>query len=99
MKKTKQQKVDLKQKNVKSSSSKVRNDKQSSKVDYTHPWLIATLKGHSDQVTSFDMSPNGKYLVSCGTGRCNTETACETYCFIQFQKANTLPIKNVCWKL
>ncbi|KAJ8965114.1 hypothetical protein NQ314_004339 [Rhamnusium bicolor] len=39
-----------------------RNEKQS----YRHPWLRASLKGHTGSILDMDYSSNGKYLTSCG---------------------------------
>ncbi|XP_033113521.1 transducin beta-like protein 2 [Anneissia japonica] len=36
---------------------------------FTHPYLAATLKGHSDNVVDLDFSINGKYLASCAEDR------------------------------
>ncbi|CAG9767198.1 unnamed protein product [Ceutorhynchus assimilis] len=36
---------------------------------FNHPWLLATLKGHTGRVLDMDFSANGKYLVSCGDDR------------------------------
>lgn len=36
--------------------------------NYDHPWLMTTLKGHTDQVYDIDFSSNGKYLASCSEG-------------------------------
>ena len=33
--------------------------------NYTHPWLVANLKGHSGRVLDVDFSANGKHLATC----------------------------------
>ncbi|XP_023232958.1 RNA exonuclease 1 homolog isoform X1 [Centruroides sculpturatus] len=38
------------------------------KAQFTHPWLITTLKGHSGNILDMDYSNNGKYLISCDEG-------------------------------
>lgn len=38
------------------------------KHNYTHPWLLTSLKGHTGQVYDMDFSSNGKYLASCADG-------------------------------
>ena len=37
-------------------------------IPFTHKWLAASLKAHSDKITGIDFSSNGKYLISCGLG-------------------------------
>jgi len=39
-----------------------------SKQNYSHPWLLTTLKGHTAQILDMDLSPNGKYLATCAEG-------------------------------
>ncbi|XP_023232960.1 transducin beta-like protein 2 isoform X2 [Centruroides sculpturatus] len=39
------------------------------KAQFTHPWLITTLKGHSGNILDMDYSNNGKYLISCDEER------------------------------
>ncbi|VDP16777.1 unnamed protein product [Soboliphyme baturini] len=36
---------------------------------YTHPWLAGSLKGHLSRVLDFDLSPNGKHLMTCSEDR------------------------------
>lgn len=36
--------------------------------EFTHPWLIGALKGHTDLVLDIDFSSNNKYLASCAQG-------------------------------
>ena len=45
-------------------SQKKGNNKHSNKekATFSHKWLVASLKGHCDVVTSMDLSSNGKYL-------------------------------------
>lgn len=38
------------------------------KDTYSHPWLIASLKGHSGEISDLDFSSNGKQLASCAEG-------------------------------
>lgn len=42
---------------------------KSSQHSFTHPLLVATLKGHNGNVTCLDFSTNGKYLISCADDR------------------------------
>lgn len=42
---------------------------RSDKHNYTHPWLLASLKGHTGQVLDMDFSSNGKYLATCAEDR------------------------------
>lgn len=39
------------------------------KDNYSHPWLIASLKGHSGEILDLDFSSNGKQLASCAEGK------------------------------
>ncbi|CAG0896704.1 unnamed protein product [Cyprideis torosa] len=44
---------------------------------FSHPWMAAPLKGHTDQVLDMAFSPNGKTLASCADGwtsTCEEET-------------------------
>jgi len=52
-------------------SKKKFNDKKMKEkvVQFSHPWLLSTLKGHSGRVLDLDLSPNGKYLASCAEDR------------------------------
>ncbi|ESO98166.1 hypothetical protein LOTGIDRAFT_239070 [Lottia gigantea] len=45
------------------------SSKKSANNNFTHPWLSTTLKGHTGSVSSFDFSPNGKYLISSAEDR------------------------------
>lgn len=36
---------------------------------FSHPLLLASLKGHAGEVTGFDISSSGKYLISTATGQ------------------------------
>jgi len=40
-------------------------EKHQSNQNYSHPWLVANLKGHSGRVEDIDFSANGKYLATC----------------------------------
>jgi WD40 repeat protein len=42
--------------------------KKSHSVQFSHPWLACNLKGHSGQVLTMDVSPNGKYLITASDG-------------------------------
>lgn len=44
--------------------------------EFTHPWLIATLKGHTGLITDMAFSNNGKFLASCAEGKCNKKIIC-----------------------
>lgn len=43
-------------------------NKRSEKM-INHPWLLTSLKGHTDHVLDIDYSSNGKYLASCSQDR------------------------------
>lgn len=43
-------------------SEKWRND---TKQNFSHPWLVTSLKGHGGAVLDMDFSPNGKFLATC----------------------------------
>lgn len=45
-------------------------NKRSEKM-INHPWLLTSLKGHTDHVLDIDYSSNGKYLASCSEGMLN----------------------------
>lgn len=51
-------------KNSKRSSLKKRSDK----ANYSHNWLLTTLKGHTGSVMDMSFSANGKYLATCADG-------------------------------
>lgn len=53
---------------AKQQKAKVSKSKGGAKMDFKHPWLLTALKGHGDQISSFDLSPNGKYLISTAEG-------------------------------
>lgn len=40
------------------------------KTDFTHPWLLKSLKGHPGTVLHVDFSPNGKFLAATCEGNC-----------------------------
>ena len=40
-------------------------EKHQTNQNYSHPWLVANLKGHSGRVLDIDFSANGKYLATC----------------------------------
>lgn len=42
-----------------------KNDKQ----NYSHPWLLTSIKGHTGPILDIDFSSNGKYLASCADGK------------------------------
>lgn len=42
--------------------------KKEVKDTYSHPWLLASLKGHSGEILDLDFSSNGKLLASCAEG-------------------------------
>ncbi|XP_019881308.2 uncharacterized protein LOC109609123 isoform X2 [Aethina tumida] len=51
---------------VKEPAKKPKKPTETRKQNYTHPWLLTTLKGHTGEIASMDYSSNGKYLASCG---------------------------------
>lgn len=50
------------------------SNRATDKHNYTHPWLLTSLKGHTGQVYDMDFSSNGKYLASCADGEYATST-------------------------
>lgn len=38
------------------------------KHNFTHPWLLVSLKGHAGNILDMEFSSNGKYLTSCDDG-------------------------------
>ena len=57
--------------------------------NYSHPWLVANLKGHSGRVLDVDFSANGKYLASCSED--GTVLIWPTKLF---QQSNKMPIRG-----
>lgn len=56
-------------KNANVKSSKRSNlKKRSDKTNYSHNWLLTTLKGHTGTVLDMSFSSNGKYLATCADG-------------------------------
>ncbi|XP_030746112.1 uncharacterized protein LOC115874943 isoform X2 [Sitophilus oryzae] len=43
-----------------------RRNNRASEKGFRHPWLLASLKGHTGRVLDMDFAANGKYLASCG---------------------------------
>ena len=37
--------------------------------DFSHPWMIGALKGHTGAILDINFSPNGKFLASSGEGK------------------------------
>jgi WD40 repeat protein len=56
--------------NVKS-SKRSNLKKRSDKTNYSHNWLLTTLKGHTGSVLDMSFSANGKYLATCADGKSN----------------------------
>ncbi|XP_064459196.1 transducin beta-like protein 2 isoform X2 [Ornithodoros turicata] len=48
---------------------KVQEKKKEVKSQYVHPWLVATLKGHTGTILDLDFSVNGKYLATTADDR------------------------------
>lgn len=46
-----------------------RRNNRASEKGFRHPWLLASLKGHTGRVLDMDFAANGKYLASCGDDR------------------------------
>ncbi|XP_055526668.1 uncharacterized protein MAL13P1.304 isoform X2 [Wyeomyia smithii] len=44
-------------------------------VNYQHPWLYTTLKGHSRQVLDADFSRNGKFFATCAEDSPSTQSS------------------------
>ena len=44
------------------------NPSKESKSQFTHSWLLTTLKGHTGSVLDMDFSPNDKHLATCCEG-------------------------------
>lgn len=42
--------------------------KRTDKTNYSHNWLLTTLKGHTGSVMDMSFSSNGKYLATCADG-------------------------------
>lgn len=45
-----------------------RGGRDTKQTNFTHPWLVTSLKGHSGRVLDMDFSSNGKYVATCGEG-------------------------------
>jgi WD40 repeat protein len=59
--------------NVKS-SKRSNLKKRSDKTNYSHNWLLTTLKGHTGSVLDMSFSANGKYLATCADGKSHLDT-------------------------
>lgn len=52
-------------------SKKKLTDRWSNKHDkqqFTNPWLLNNLKGHTGEILDMDYSSNGKFLATCADG-------------------------------
>lgn len=38
------------------------------KQNFSHEWLLTSLKGHSGAIMDMDFSANGKFLATCADG-------------------------------
>jgi WD40 repeat protein len=54
--------------NVGKSSKRSNLKKRTDKTNYSHNWLLTTLKGHTGSVMDMSFSANGKYLATCADG-------------------------------
>lgn len=54
--------------NVGKNSKRSNVKKRSDKTNYSHNWLLTTLKGHTGSVMDMSFSSNGKYLATCADG-------------------------------
>lgn len=54
--------------NVGKNSKRANVKKRSDKTNYSHNWLLTTLKGHTGSVMDMSFSANGKYLATCADG-------------------------------
>lgn len=54
--------------NVGKNSKRANVKKRSDKANYSHNWLLTTLKGHTGSVMDMSFSANGKYLATCADG-------------------------------
>lgn len=54
--------------NVGKNSKRSNLKKRSDKANYSHDWLMTTLKGHTGSVMDMSFSANGKYLATCADG-------------------------------
>lgn len=54
--------------NVGKNSKRSNLKKRSDKANYSHNWLLTTLKGHTGSVMDMSFSANGKYLATCADG-------------------------------
>lgn len=51
------------------SSKRIKSKKKREiQQEFTHSWIIGTLKGHTSPILDMDLSNNGKFLVSCAEG-------------------------------
>lgn len=51
------------------SSKRTNLKKRTDKANYSHNWLLTTLKGHTGSVLDMSFSSNGKYLATCADGK------------------------------
>lgn len=57
--------------NKSSSKKKVWDKRRDGKQSFNHEWLLTSLKGHTSDILDMELSPNGKYLATCGEGKPN----------------------------
>lgn len=54
-----------------SSNKRAKNKKRrEAQQEFTHPWMVGTLKGHTAPVLDMNFSSNDKFLASCAEGTC-----------------------------
>ena len=37
--------------------------------EFSHPWMVGSLKGHAGQILDVDVSANGKFVATCADGK------------------------------
>lgn len=65
----KEEKSEKKEVTVQKKTKPVQKFRKNQQVAFAHHWLAGSLKGHSSPILDFDVSPNGKYVITVAEDR------------------------------